>query len=159
MKRNFQTLVVLHQFLNFGFPFILGAAEGCYSFEPIKACVIWSVEPAQGARIAADAGTLTIDKATPHNSIFIVKANVEDGRRVVSTKVRVFTREANPLVGRWAQTLPVTSQGDEIRGLTSTLKNSSSKPTARSQSLGDPLSVIRITGVHTSATKVLVALS
>jgi hypothetical protein len=98
------------------FPFELAAAEGCHYYQPLKACVSWSVEPARGARIDAHTGALTIDKATPHDSVFTVKANVEEGRRVVSTKVRVFTREANPLAGRWIQERPDTGGGGEARG-------------------------------------------
>lgn len=93
------------------FPFVLGAAEGCHSFQPVKPCVSWSVEPAKGARIDAGTGAFTVDKSAPHGSVFTVKADVEGGRRIVSTKVRVYTREANPLVGRWKQERPDAGGG------------------------------------------------
>lgn len=95
------------------FTFTLGAAEGCRSFEPVKACVVWTVEPAKWARIDAHTGTLTVDKATAHDNTFTVRAIVENGRRVVSTNVRVYTREANPLAGRWAQEMPAAGAGGE----------------------------------------------
>jgi hypothetical protein len=85
------------------FALTLGAAEGCHSFQPIDTCVVWTVEPRNGAYIDERLGILRIDKATPHNTLLIVKANVENGRRELSVKIRVFTREANPLVGYWRQ--------------------------------------------------------
>jgi hypothetical protein len=70
----------------------------------VEADVTWSVKPEAGAEIDPTEGTLRIDKATLPGSIFIVTANVENGRWFVSTNVYVYTREANPLIGAWRET-------------------------------------------------------
>lgn len=96
------------------FQFRLIAFEFCYSFQPVTARVVWSVEPAKAAWIDANLGGLVVEKATPHDTVFTVKANVEDGRRVLSTKVRVFTREGNPLAGMWRQEGTETARSNQV---------------------------------------------
>jgi hypothetical protein len=78
---------------NLGFP----------PWEEVKAQVRWSVEPQQGAYIDPLSGEFTVDESTPGGSIFEVKADVESGRRVLSAKVYVYTRETHPLVRIWKQ--------------------------------------------------------
>ena len=83
--------------------FSLGVGECCYYIEPVDACVTWSVDPAEGASIDPQTGELSVDAATPSGSVFTVSADVENGRRVVSIDVYVYTPEDNPLVGRWQE--------------------------------------------------------
>ncbi len=83
--------------------FSLGVLECCYSFVPVEACATWSVHPAEGASIDPDTGLLTVDPTTPSGSVFTVSADVENGRRVVSVEVHVFTPQDNPLVGIWKE--------------------------------------------------------
>jgi len=81
--------------------FSLGTVECCYVFETVDACAVWSVEPASGASIHPASGELTIDPETPSGSMFSVRANVENGRRIITSDVYVFTPQSNPLVGTW----------------------------------------------------------
>jgi hypothetical protein len=83
--------------------FSLGVVECCYFFEPVEASATWSVEPAEGASIDPSTGVLTVDPDTPDGSVFTVSADVENGRRVVSVEVHVFTAEENPFVGNWRE--------------------------------------------------------
>jgi len=83
--------------------FSLGVIECCVYFAPVEGCATWSVEPTEGASIDPDTGVFTVDPATPSGSVFTVSADVENGRRVVSTKVHVFTSQDNPLVGMWQE--------------------------------------------------------
>ena len=83
--------------------FALGVVECCHYFAPVEACATWSVDPTEGASIDPDTGALTVDAATPSGSVFTVSVDVENGRRVVSTEVHVFTPQDNPLVGTWKE--------------------------------------------------------
>jgi hypothetical protein len=83
--------------------FSLGVVECCYIFEPVEASATWSVEPAEGASIDPGTGVFTIDPDTPAGSVFTVSADVENGRRVVSVEVHVFTPAENPFVGYWSE--------------------------------------------------------
>jgi hypothetical protein len=78
--------------------FSLGVVECCYFFEPVEAAATWSVEPAEGASINPSTGAFSVDPDTPAGSVFTVSADVENGRRVVSIEVHVFTPQANPFV-------------------------------------------------------------
>ena len=83
--------------------FSLGVLECCYMLEPVEACATWSVDPPKGVSIGADTGLFALDAQTPSGSVFTVSADVEEGRRVVSIEVHVFTPEDNPLVGTWRE--------------------------------------------------------
>jgi hypothetical protein len=95
--------------------FSLGVVECCYFFEPLDACATWSVVPTAGASIDSQTGVLTVDATTPSGSVFRVSADVEDGRRVVSIEVHIFTPDANPLVGTWTEEAQFTcGTGEEV---------------------------------------------
>ncbi len=72
-------------------------------WEEAKAQVIWSVEPQKDVHIDPVTGEFRVDKSTPAGSVFEVKADVENGRRILSIKVYVFTPETHPLVNRWKE--------------------------------------------------------
>lgn len=78
----------------------VGTTECCVYFQPVDACVTWSVEPGEAATISSD-GELSIDSSTPHGTVLTVTADVENGRRLVSTAVYVYDLAQNPLVGIW----------------------------------------------------------
>jgi hypothetical protein len=86
----------------------LGFFECCYFFHPVAARAVWSIAPADGAVIEPETGLLTIDLATPSGSVFTVRADVENGRRIVEAEVAVFTPDANPLVGWWREGAQMT---------------------------------------------------
>jgi len=85
------------------------------SWEEARTQVIWSVEPQKGVHIDPINGELRVDKSTPGGSIFEVKANVENGRRILSFQVYVFTRESHPLVNIWKQkAIVLCSSGKKV---------------------------------------------
>ena len=82
--------------------FSLGVIQCCVIFEPVQAQAAWSVSPSRGAHIDAATGVLTVEPTVASGSVFTVSANVENGRRIVSINVHVFTVEANPFAkGMW----------------------------------------------------------
>jgi len=83
--------------------FSLGVVECCYVFETVDACATWSVEPSEGASIDAETGLFTVEPGTPSGEVYTVTADIENGRRLVSVEVYVYTPEANPLVGLWRE--------------------------------------------------------
>lgn len=78
----------------------LGAIECCYVKQQVEACVTYSVSPAEGATIDA-AGALTIAGDVAPGTVFTVTADVEAGRKVLTTEVFVYTPGSNPFVGTW----------------------------------------------------------
>ncbi|MFY0540795.1 hypothetical protein [Nannocystis pusilla] len=78
----------------------VGAIECCYIKMPVEACVTYSVSPAEGATINA-VGALTIAGDVAPGTVFTVTADVEAGRKVLTTEVFVYTPESNPFVGIW----------------------------------------------------------
>jgi hypothetical protein len=94
--------------------FALYTFECCVFLKPVKARVSWSVEPKVGAHIDSQSGLFTVDKATPNGSVFTVSANVENGRKILTTKVHIFTPEANPLVGRCREKAQTRCDVEEV---------------------------------------------
>jgi len=84
------------------FQFETAVVECCYFLDPIEACTTWSVSPAEGAAIS-QTGLLEIDATTLHGATYSVTADVENGRRLISATVHVYTTEGNPLVGSWIE--------------------------------------------------------
>lgn len=83
--------------------FSLGTTECCYVFQIVEARAVWSVEQSSGARIDPATGVLTVDPVTPSGTVFTVRADVENGRRILTSAVHVYTPESNPLVGIWRE--------------------------------------------------------
>lgn len=81
----------------------LGYYECCYFFQPVPASAVWSVAPTEGVTIDPATGLLTVDPDAP-SGVYTVSADVENGRRIVSTELHVFTPDENPLVGFWRET-------------------------------------------------------
>jgi hypothetical protein len=90
----------------------VGVVECCVYLEPVDACVAWSIEPEQGAAISSD-GELAIDSSTPGGTVFTVTANVENGRRMVSTEVYVYDLAQSPLVGTWHEAAQIVCGSQE----------------------------------------------
>lgn len=83
--------------------FRLGTVVCCVLIESVEACVTWSLHPTEGASINADSGAFAVDATTADGSVFTVTANVENGRRVVSIEVYIYTTEGSPLIGTWTE--------------------------------------------------------
>ena len=94
--------------------FDLGTVACCYFFEPVDACVVFSIDPAVGATIDPASGVFTVDAATPSGTMYTVTADVEEGRRLVTTEVYVYTPEAAPLVGFWSEAAQLSCGGGEV---------------------------------------------
>ena len=80
----------------------LGITECCVYFRRVRARVAWSIDPAnRGASIDSN-GVVRIDPNARDGAVYRVYADVENGRRFVSTDVYVYTAEGNPLAaGVW----------------------------------------------------------
>jgi hypothetical protein len=87
--------------------------ECCYEFKPVNTCGTWSIEPSQGASIDAKTGLLKIDPSTPGGSHFVVTLDVENGRRVISTDLYIYTAAANPLIGYWQEESELTCNSSQ----------------------------------------------
>lgn len=93
--------------------FELGTVECCYYYEPVDTCVEYSVAPTTGASIDAETGVLTLADDAPDGGVYEVSADVENGRRVVSVEVHVYTPERNPLVALWYEEAQIACEGGE----------------------------------------------
>jgi hypothetical protein len=88
---------------------------GFRCFVPVAADATWSVIPADGARIDASTGILSIDASTPSGSVFTARAEIEGGLHVVETRVKTFTPETNPLIGSWHEEVQLAcDSGTEV---------------------------------------------
>jgi len=68
----------------------------------LKASVAWSITPAvNGISIEAKTGKISVAGDVAHGSTATIHADVAGGRRKLETRLYVFRREENPLVGKW----------------------------------------------------------
>jgi len=81
----------------------LGVFECCHFFTPVDVRARWSITPPDGASVDPASGLLTIDSGTPSGSVFTLRADIENGRRIIAIEIRVFTPESDPLVGYWGE--------------------------------------------------------
>lgn len=81
--------------------FDLGLVECCYTFTPVDTCAVFTVTPDEHATIDPSTGVLTVDAQAPSGTALTVTADVEQGKRVVTIPVYVYTPSDNPLVGLW----------------------------------------------------------
>ncbi len=84
---------------------ILGVMRGLPNFIPATAACSakWSVQPRSGATLNAATGELRIASDVPYEHVYTLTAIVEGVAKPLTTKVRIFTNEGNPLVGRWRE--------------------------------------------------------
>ena len=83
------------------FRYALGVFQCCVVLRPVDIPVAWSVEPPGIARIDGDTGFLATNRAAAHGSKFNITALVEGMDEPVTREMAVFSREQNPLIGRW----------------------------------------------------------
>lgn len=75
------------------------------AYVPVDACVVWSAYPGSLADLDSQSGLLSLDpRAFFNGASFIITANIENGRRILSLPVYVYTTKENPLVGVWKET-------------------------------------------------------
>jgi hypothetical protein len=93
----------------------VGITECCVVFTPKQACVVWSIASNPNVSIDAASGQLTVDAAAVHDSQFIITADVENGKRIITSTLHIFTPAGNPLVGTWHEDAELAcSSGDEV---------------------------------------------
>jgi hypothetical protein len=69
---------------------------------PIDVCVTWSIAPADMASIGAD-GVVTVPASTPPGTVLDVTADVEDGRRILTTQLTTYESVQASIVGLWTE--------------------------------------------------------
>lgn len=84
--------------IDFGFP------------TEVDACVDWSVDAIDGVSIDA-AGLLTVGPGVPAGTIITVTADLEAGRRIITTDLEVYEPLESPLVGHWSEILQLPCDG------------------------------------------------
>lgn len=80
----------------------------CNFVSPVNACAEWSISDDTYAHIDTQSGVLTIKTEERQRLIggyfFIVTANIENGRKILSTPVYIYKPETNPFIGTWRET-------------------------------------------------------
>lgn len=95
----------------------IGTTECCYVFKPVNVSTRWSVEPQTGAKIDPRTGVLKIAINVPSGTVFTISADIQQGRKTLTTQVTVYTAQANPLVGFWHETKQIDCQSQAISEL------------------------------------------
>jgi hypothetical protein len=91
---------------------VIGVYACCYFFEPSRLDARWSVEPVDGVTVDGD-GTLAIDSDVPDGTVITVQADIAGTGELVTTRVHVYSRETQPLVGSWRETRQIACEVDE----------------------------------------------
>jgi hypothetical protein len=85
---------------------------------PLKATVVWTIEPAVKGISIDKTGKITVDSSVPNGATTTVFGDVEKGRRKLSAKLYVFRPEENPLIGAWhVDTRVACGESHEIRAV------------------------------------------
>lgn len=82
-------------------------------FEPVMACVTWSIEPTLGATIN-DNGLVFVAAGTAVGSSYVVTADIENGRRVIDLGVAVYEPIVTPILGFWSESTRTACDGTEF---------------------------------------------
>jgi hypothetical protein len=83
---------------------------------PLKASVIWSIEPPVKGISIDKSGKLTVEADVPHGTTATLLADVEHGRKKLSGKVYVYHPDENPLIGTWrVDTRVACGESQEIK--------------------------------------------
>lgn len=83
---------------------------------PLKASVIFSIEPPVNGISIDKTGLLKVDADVPHGATATILADVEHGRRKLSGKVYVYHPDENPLIGAWhVDTRVACGESQEIK--------------------------------------------
>ncbi len=90
----------------------IGVYTCCYFFEPSRFDVGWSVGHVDGVTIDEE-GTLAVDRDVPDGTVLTVQADIAGTGDLVTTRIHVYSREAQPLVGFWRETRQIACEVDE----------------------------------------------
>jgi hypothetical protein len=82
----------------------LGIVELGAAFSPRAACATWSIAPAgAGATVDPATGTVRVDPGTPSGTEYVVTADVESGRKLITADVFVYVQAEMPWHGIWRE--------------------------------------------------------
>ena len=76
----------------------------------VEACVEWSIEPVDGVTID-DAGLLAVEGSVAAGTVISVTADVEAGRRILTTDFEVYVPVAYDIIGFWTETQQLPCDG------------------------------------------------
>lgn len=88
--------------------FAFGLSTRPCRFFPVRNCVKWSVDPPDSAVVVVPAedvdasvpfeptGTLKVNPSTPHGTVITLAADVDSGRRLLKTRIHVYSAEEGP---------------------------------------------------------------
>jgi hypothetical protein len=97
----------------------VGTTECCYVFQPVKVKTRWSVDPPTGAKINTSTGVLEIATDVPSGTTYTVTADIQNGRKRLTAQIKIYTLQANPLVGVWRESKQIdckTGTTNELQG-------------------------------------------
>jgi hypothetical protein len=77
-------------------------------------CATWSMDAVDGVHLDSKTGELAIDKSVAAGTKFNVTANVQNGSRILTSKIAVFTPEQNPFVGTWIESAQIDCETGEL---------------------------------------------
>ena len=95
----------------------IGTTECCYVFQPVNVKTRWSVDPSSGAEIDPKTGVMEISSGAAAGTTFIVTVDIQDGRKTLTTQIKVYTPQANPLVGVWHEAKQINCESNSIQEL------------------------------------------
>jgi hypothetical protein len=76
----------------------------------VEACVAWSIDPVDGVTIDAD-GLLTVEASVSAGTIVSVTADVEDGRRILTSDFEVYVPLEYEILGYWSEVQQLPCDG------------------------------------------------
>lgn len=84
--------------IDFGFP------------AQVDACVEWSIDPVDDVSID-ESGLLTVGPSVPAETVISVTADLENGRRLITTDLTVYEPLQSPILGYWSEVLQLPCDG------------------------------------------------
>lgn len=85
---------------------------GFFTTDTVTAATEWSLIPdGHGVYVDAKTGTFHVSTDAKHNSDYQVIAKIKGREKTVTSKLRIYSKNANPLIGRWSE------QGNQIAEL------------------------------------------
>ncbi len=85
-------------------------------------CATWSMDATKGVHLNSETGELSINNDVTAGSTFTVTANVQNGQKILTSKITVYTPQQNPFVGRWKEAVQVDCATGEVFSPTSKIE-------------------------------------
>jgi len=81
--------------------------------EPVDVCVGWSIDNEDAANIS-QTGELTINEGGVHGEVITVRADVENGRRILTHEVELYVPNGAAIAGTWTEVNRLDCPGQEL---------------------------------------------